>query len=285
MAGIGKRKYYRCVLVQDAHTPGEDKLLAAMSRLAKRRGRLLNDGSVLLAASMDELAEVASMHRTNIRNNLKGLIEKLAIDVTRDRDVHLQAPRAYRIFTYRQILDRRRAAGMEWVVKNRGIAFVPTEEADKALRGESLRSDSCGFDELLGSEPLPEEGSESLQTLRSETLPLPLIGITSVGTGGQPSSSAVAVPLIREFGFIDDDAIALLIRKCRENAPDATEEEIAELGALQARRIRQMRGVDNPIGLLISQAAKCFKGEPFAMYRREKAEQARRLQHLYDQGL
>lgn len=84
------------------------------------------------------------------------------------------------------------------------------------------------------------------------------------------------------FGFIDDDAIQILIRKCRENAPDIRDEEIAELGGLTARRVLRFRNVDNPVGLLIEQTAKCCVGEPFRRYREEKAEQERRIQQLYE---
>jgi hypothetical protein len=44
-----------------------------------------------------------------------------------------------------------------------------------------------------------------------------------------------------------------------------------------------MRNVDNPVGLLIQQLPKCFEGEPFARYRREKTAQAKRLEEVYGQ--
>ena len=98
------------------------------------------------------------------------------------------------------------------------------------------------------------------------------------------SSTATALvcnAIINVLGMVDDNAVALLIRKCRQRAPDATDEEIAELAAFQAHRIVRMRNVDNPVGLLIDQAPKCFEGEPFARYRREKAEEAKRIEGLY----
>jgi hypothetical protein len=52
---------------------------------------------------------------------------------------------------------------------------------------------------------------------------------------------------------------------------------IAELGAMTARRLARMRGMPRIIGLLITQTAKCFLGEPFAIHRREKAERERRF--------
>jgi hypothetical protein len=90
----------------------------------------------------------------------------------------------------------------------------------------------------------------------------------------------------QRFRFIDDDALKTLVHKCRENAPDATDAEIAELGAMMARRIVRMQNVSNHAGLLITQTAKCFLGEPFAMYRREKLENERRYAAMMqeDQG-
>ena len=282
--GAGKRRYHRCTLVQDGHTAGEDRLFNTMVRLVKRKGRFLADGSWLLSVSMDDLAEAAVMHRTNVRNNLKGLITKLAIEQTRERNMHRLAPRTYHGFTFRQILERRRTAGMEWVVRSRGVVFVPIAEVEKALRSDSLRSDSTPEAESLPSEPLPSVGSESHQTLRSESRPSILLGRNALGkTSSSEASPLVCNAIMNVLGMIDDDAVALLIRKCRQSATDASDEEIAELAAFQCRRILRMRNVDNPVGMLIQQLPKCFEGESFARYRREKAEEAKRIEELYDQ--
>ena len=96
-------------------------------------------------------------------------------------------------------------------------------------------------------------------------------------------STLISNAIVSVLGIVDDDAIALLIQKCRQRTPDATDEEIAQLAAFQARRIARMRNVDNPIGLLIDQVPKCFDGEAFARYRREKAAEAKRLEELYGQ--
>ena len=52
--------------------------------------------------------------------------------------------------------------------------------------------------------------------------------------------------------------------------------------AMTARRIVRMRNIDNPTGLLIEQTAKCFVGQPFAIYRREKEEREVRIRQLYE---
>jgi hypothetical protein len=90
----------------------------------------------------------------------------------------------------------------------------------------------------------------------------------------------VATAILNAFGFIDDDALKTLVHKCRENARDATDEEIAELGAMTARRVVRMQNVNNHVGLLIAQTAKCFLGEPFALYRRQNAERQHQLAEM-----
>lgn len=85
------------------------------------------------------------------------------------------------------------------------------------------------------------------------------------------------------FGFIDDDALQTLISKCRQNAPDATDLEIAELASWTAHRITRMRNIINPPGLLIDQTAKCFLGEPFRIYRQRRLQQERELAELQNQ--
>jgi hypothetical protein len=54
---------------------------------------------------------------------------------------------------------------------------------------------------------------------------------------------------------------------------------------MMARRIACMRDSDNKIDLLITQLAKCFIGEPFQMYRREKSEREPRFAEVWgDEG-
>lgn len=133
--GVGRRRFHRCVTVEDAHTPGEQLLLEVFYRLAAdpRWGRQEPNGTWLVAISMDELSRYARLHRTNIRNNLQKLRDKLALDLVALEDVREQSARTYRLFPADQILARRRAAGMEWVVKNRSVAFVSAETVAEAL--------------------------------------------------------------------------------------------------------------------------------------------------------
>lgn len=136
--GFGKRRFHRCLRVEDAHTAGEQLLLETLYRLAldPRWGKAEPAQTWLVTISMDELARHVRLHRTNVRANLTKLRAKLAIDLVALEDVREQSSRTYRIYPPDQILARRRQAGLEWVVKNRSVSFVPDEMVAEAIRQE-----------------------------------------------------------------------------------------------------------------------------------------------------
>ena len=119
-------RIHRCTRVHDAHTPGEQVLLNTLYELAGNPayGQKQPDGSHLVAVSMAEISERISMHETNVRMNIRSLTVKLALDLAALEDRKKQSARQYRLYTPEQILERRRKAGYEWVVKNRGVHFV-----------------------------------------------------------------------------------------------------------------------------------------------------------------
>lgn len=119
-------RVHRCARVHDAHTPGEQVLLNTLYELAADPvyGQKQPDGSHLVAISMAAIAERIAMHETNVRMNIRSLTTKLALDLAALEDRKKQSARQYRLYTPEQILERRRKAGFEWVVKNRGVHFV-----------------------------------------------------------------------------------------------------------------------------------------------------------------
>ena len=78
---------------------------------------------------------------------------------------------------------------------------------------------------------------------------------------------------IAKYLTVDDDAVRLIIEGCQRNDPGCTLEEIAEFAAHSAAKIAKQRNVDNPAGLLISQAPKFFPGAELQAYRARKARE------------
>ncbi|HTW65836.1 MAG TPA: hypothetical protein VME17_14520 [Bryobacteraceae bacterium] len=263
---------HRAILAQDGHSHTEQLLYDILWRSAKS-GQ--NDAYRFVQIPQSELAAAVRMTTKNLRIALDRLAEKLAIEEVQSFNRGHRIARTWKIFSYKAILERRKAAGMEWVVRDRGVRFVdPSTIPVKPTH-------------VVMDEPTISTGvrpPEITPVAAAQTTPVKTTGpyLGQIYSTDQRSTPAVASPLIANaiisaFGFVDDEALQTLIAKCREVAADATDEEIAELGAMTARRILRIRNIENRVGLLISQTPKCFKGEPFAIYRREREERERRF--------
>ncbi len=271
--GLGKRRYHRCLFVQEAHTPGEQAVLSGLYRLGKnpRYGQVLPDGSFRVSVSLVELGRQIAMHDTNVRVNIRNLSEKLAIEQVRSEDKKAQSAREYRVYTFKQILERRRAAGLEWVVKGRGVKFVTYDEVAKALPSDSLPSDY-----RFANESLPSEAHESL--------PSEAQGSSYIGKYlGISSSSRLVDPrlvgLVRSCGLNpDDELLHRMTEACARTAEQstgapATTDEVLYFTDQKLRAMQRMSNVRNPLALLATIVPKCFEGESFRAYR--EAEQQR----------
>ena len=117
------RKIRRCRLVHDAHSAGEELLYRILWEEA-RPDPMNPMGSRSLRMGYAELAAKARMHKTNVRLNLANLKAKLAVEVLEEHSSTELIPRLYRIFSFREILDRRKAAGLEYVIRQKNVVFV-----------------------------------------------------------------------------------------------------------------------------------------------------------------
>jgi hypothetical protein len=85
------------------------------------------------------------------------------------------------------------------------------------------------------------------------------------------SSSSAIYQVLSKYGAVDDDIVNRLIRNCKQQAPDCTDEEIIhfteEKGSLV--RVRDSR-IYSPIGFLLTAVPKCLSGEAFRLYREEE---------------
>ena len=90
----------------------------------------------------------------NCKRNATGLVEKLAIEVIGAESISTFTGRTYRIHSYATILARRKAAGLEWVSRDRSRRFV--QKDGSPLTSSSLpESYPTTGAELPGSNPTP----------------------------------------------------------------------------------------------------------------------------------
>jgi hypothetical protein len=69
---------------------------------------------------------------------------------------------------------------------------------------------------------------------------------------------------------VDDDAVHQLISRCREQAPDCTEDEMVHFIREKGALIQKKKGtVYNPLGFLVTAVPRCFAPEAIRTYREQ----------------
>lgn len=120
--GLRRRSYkiHLCRSVQDAHTSGETQLLTSLWKFGSPDGA----GNRTITIGLDRMARIARMSDKAAKRNMISLIEKLAAEVLRAEVSSTRTGRTYRIFPYEVILEKRRAAGLLYVERDKGVRFV-----------------------------------------------------------------------------------------------------------------------------------------------------------------
>jgi hypothetical protein len=121
MGGTGGR-IRRCALAQDAHTHSEE----AVYQILWAAGRPSESPDYRLSSlSLKLLSEKSRMDLKSVQAILRRLAEKLTLELASEYDSVKQSARVWKVYSYPAILERRRATGFEWVIRNKGIHFVP----------------------------------------------------------------------------------------------------------------------------------------------------------------
>jgi hypothetical protein len=117
-AAQGRKKIVRkCVRAQDGHSHIEQEVYATLWRYGKDDpnsvdSRLSNVGHTLIARE-------SRVHERNVTLIVNRLIQKLAIEVAQREVSDKRIARTYRVFSYAEILRRRKLARLDWVVRGR----------------------------------------------------------------------------------------------------------------------------------------------------------------------
>jgi hypothetical protein len=202
----------------------------------------------------------------------------LAVETILKEDSDARVGKTYRVYSFISILERRRAAGLEWVEKGRGARFI--QSGTVPVNGTVPNT---------GTAPsfttVPVNGTGTVPVNGTGTVPVNGIPLGSfLEIKKEPSSSAVAVQdALTRYGPTDDDAVRQLITGCREYDPEASNEEIAHFIQAKGDQLRKRRDVRNPIGMLIESVPKYFRlgSAALAAYRTEMAQdRARKAQDI-----
>ena len=110
----------RCAATHDGHSLGEEVLYQALWKAA-----LTECGDTrTIVIGWRGMSQLCRMTPKNCKINTQRLIRKLAIEILSPYNTPESIGTTYRVFSDQAILERRREAGMEWVVRSRGVDFV-----------------------------------------------------------------------------------------------------------------------------------------------------------------
>jgi hypothetical protein len=78
----------------------------------------------MLTLGFGAMSRLARLSPNNCRLNIRSLARKLAVDEVTPAVCAQQVGKTYVIYSPAAILRRRKEAGLEWVVRSKGVAFV-----------------------------------------------------------------------------------------------------------------------------------------------------------------
>jgi hypothetical protein len=303
----GRKKIVRkCVRAQDGHSHIEQEVYATLWRYGKEDpnsvdSRLSNVGHTLISRE-------SRVHERNVTLIVNRLIQKLAIEVAQHEVSDKRIPRTYRVFSYAEILRRRKLARLDWVVRGRGIEFVdpatgeplfPTPDRNKrtvtasaalatpdgvtasdadhitAGVGDGFRSGEPG---ALSPSPTPGvrpslRGINTKESFKEEDS---RSKIEATSTSLFPCFDLVAKAM-SQVAYADHNAVVQLVEDCIAIVPDVTAEEICEFIEEKSNIVTGSSTIKNPIGFLLATVPKCFVGESFLEHREQKRLHAEKL--------
>ena len=266
------RKIRKCRLSQDAHSAGEEMLYRILWEEGKPENQSNPLGSRLVRIGYAELANKARMHKANVRLNLANLTAKLAIQQSGDFSSRDMIAKAYRVLSYKEILERRRASGLEFVIRQKNVVFVTSTGESIPLPGLTQKGKRKREEEAIeGSTP------DTKQRV-SDTLPISETRTGSVAlTPGGPSFDLQedlqhVSQVLNLYWTVDDAAADQLIRACRSVRSDAEADEIAFFVREKLELTRSNRSINNPIGLILATVPQSFSGYSFETFRKRRQE-------------
>ena len=251
---IGRRqKIRRATVAQDGHSSGEQLLYQSLWNAANTE----MPETRLISVGYNGMSSLCKLDRSNCKKNIQSLVEKLSVEVAQTYESASSTGTTYRIFSYREILRRREAAGMIWVVRTSGVRFV-NPEGNLPIPPLGDSRSGAGSDSRRAS-------IGEIRTPPVGEIPTPL---GKIGKLEEIASTAMVLGALSQYGIVDREAVTRLFQSCKKQSPDCTEEEIVYFIHEKGRLVKARESrIQNPIGFLIDSVPKCLTGETLRKYR------------------
>jgi len=110
----------RCAATHDGHSLGEEVLYQALWKAAQPESAQIRT----IVIGWRGMSQLCRMTPKNCKINTQRLIRKLALEILSPYNTPESIGTTYRVYSDQAILQRRHDAGLEWVVRSRGVEFV-----------------------------------------------------------------------------------------------------------------------------------------------------------------
>lgn len=278
------KKIHRCLKAQDGHSPTEQ----IVYQILWNSGSPLPDGNRSVRIGIPRIARDTCINERNVPIILRRLITKQSIDILKREISDQRTARTYVVFSYKDILEKRRKLGLEWVIRGRGVDFVNPNSGQPILpdvtRTYAL-SETAGDDAEPAPSPaatppetpaFPSRESPGAAPAKSPDATPPLLGNLGIlqqeqykETLSSSSNRVILYEALAQYGPVDDDAITFLLQTCTRISPDCTTDEIIHYVHIKGDLSRRIKA-SNPIGFLLASVPRCLTGEAFQRFREEQ---------------
>ena len=215
--------------------------------------RVLSEQKECRRASIgyDALARLANFNEKSIRDLIPKLKEKLVLSEVAAANSYTRQGKTYDVFSYQQILERQRAAGLCYVIKNgKAVEFVQPAQNSEGV------SPTVGATPSVVESPTETVGVTSTRTVG--VTPTPLENkIKRKESKPTSAYNSVAPPglykqFCKLFDDVDEAAVNRIWSEGREVVPDISPDDVLRLFQQRARYFSRIKRVEHPLGLLLS---------------------------------
>jgi hypothetical protein len=312
MPAKGGKRLYRCTRAQDGHSHLEQEIYAILWKHGQPEQGTDNR---ICSIGYSTISYQGRVHRRNIGVILNRLAKKLAIEIISPYETRTQVTKSYRVFCYSEILRRRKAAGLEWIIRGRGVEFVDPDTREPLFSDKPARPDAVTAGGAVTSSPSASITSGGPAAVISSgptavtAPPPPAVAAGQIGiltrnleerrqinktTASKTTTSSFSgfdsiVKAMNQMAYADDQAAEQLLLECQAIVPDVSAEEICIFIAEKSVIVRRTPTIQNPIGFLLATVPKCFVGEAFQQFRKaqrirleEQEKEAREDQEKFE---
>jgi hypothetical protein len=276
-------KLHRCYTVQDGHSVGENQLLSILWRLGVAElSTSSSPDTKRVTMGWDRLARSAGMSDKAAKRNLTLLIEKLAVELIAFENSATRTGRTYRVYSYAAILQRRMDAGMLYAVRDKGVRFVSSPEAE-ALSERQIAKPTDKTSTVDITYTVDKTSTVTVDITSPDTVDItstPLnssLSIKKERTTTTDMNVALIVEALSCYVTADENAAMQIARESISACDSALTEEIVSVIHEKAPAILRNRSIANPLGLLIRAVPRCFEGSGIFQLRKQWAAEKDRL--------